>query len=180
MSQNQNKPEDMSDVFPEPENDDQMEQMEEIESGDDMMDAGQAGTASPEIQELKDKYLRLLAEFENYKRRTSKERIESSKFASQDMIASLLPVLDDFERESKYGLATEGSTLIHNKLSQILKQKGLVEMESNGQVFDPAVHEAATELTVPDDKKNRIIDTVEKGYYLSDKIIRYAKVVVGK
>ena len=99
MSQNQNKPEDMSDVFPEPENDDQMEQMEEIESGDDMMDAGQAGTASPEIQELKDKYLRLLAEFENYKRRTSKERIESSKFASQDMIASLLPVLDDFERE---------------------------------------------------------------------------------
>ena len=119
MSQNQNKPEDMSDVFPEPENDDQMEQMEEIESGDDMMDAGQAGTASPEIQELKDKYLRLLAEFENYKRRTSKERIESSKFASQDMIASLLPVLDDFERESKYGLATEGSTLIHNKLEKV-------------------------------------------------------------
>ena len=77
-------------------------------------------------------------------------------------------------------MATEGSTLIHNKLSQILKQKGLVEMESNGQVFDPAVHEAVTELTVPDDKKNRIIDTVEKGYYLSDKIIRYAKVVVGK
>lgn len=133
-----------------------------------------------EVQELKDKYLRLLAEFENYKRRTSKERIELFKIAGQELIVSLLPVLDDFDRSLKHGQATEGSQLIHNKIVQILKGKGLQEMNSTGEVFDASLHEAITEMSVPDNQKNKVIDTVEKGYYLSDKIIRHAKVVVGK
>jgi molecular chaperone GrpE len=133
-----------------------------------------------ELKELRDKYLRLLAEFENFKKRSARERIEFSKYASQELMTSLLTVIDDMERESKSGAATEGSKLIHNKLIQILKQKGLVEMVSTGEPFDATLHEAITELPVDESQKNKIIDTVEKGYYLSDKIIRYAKVVVGK
>lgn len=150
-----------------------------VETAPEMID-NKNESASQEIQELKDKYIRLLAEFENFKKRSAKERIDFSKFASQELITSLLTVIDDFEREVKAGQATEGSKLIHTKLVQILKQKGLQEMDSTGQLFDPALHEAITELPVGDDQKNKIIDTVEKGYYLSDKIIRYAKVVVGK
>ncbi len=133
-----------------------------------------------EIQDLKDKYLRLLAEFENFKKRTSKERIEFSKFASQELITALLPILDDFDREVKAGEVTDGSKLIHAKLLQLLKQKGLEEMNTNGEHFDAFKHEAITEFSVSEDQKNKIIDTAEKGYYLHDKIIRYAKVVVGK
>ena len=147
--------------------------------GEDLLE-NQETNGSAEIQELKDKYLRLLAEFENYKRRTSKERIELFKIAGQEMIVSLLPVIDDFDRALKHGQATEGSTLIHNKIVQILKQKGLIEMNSTGEVFDASLHEAITELPVSDEQKNKVIDTVEKGYYLADKIIRHAKVVVGK
>jgi molecular chaperone GrpE len=156
---------------------------EEINSELDALEEVPDGTTSGvsnEIQELKDKYLRLLAEFENYKKRTSRERIELFKIAGQELIVSLLPVLDDFDRALKHGQATEGSLLIHNKISQILKGKGLQEMNSTGELFDPNLHDAITELPVPEDQKNRIIDTVEKGYYLSDKIIRHAKVVVGK
>lgn len=129
---------------------------------------------------MKDKYLRLLAEFENYKRRTSKERIEFAKYSSQELIAGLLPVLDDFDRATSHQQMTEGTTLIHQKLLQILKQKGLIEMQSTGEVFDASLHEAITEVQGPEDQKNIVIDTVEKGYYLHDKIIRFAKVVVGK
>ncbi len=137
-------------------------------------------SSSQDLQEMRDKYLRLMAEFENYKKRTSKERIEFAKFASQEMIVSLLPILDDFDREVKHGQVTEGSKLIHNKLAQLLKQKGLTEMQSTGEPFDASKHEAITEIPVTEDQKNKVFDTVEKGYYLSDKIIRHAKVVVGK
>lgn len=152
---------------------------EEINSELDAIDDITANTTK-EIKELKDKYLRLLAEFENYKKRTSRERVELFKMAGQELIVSLLPVLDDFDRAFKHGQSTEGSQLIHNKIVQILKLKGLQEMNSTGELFDANMHEAITELPVPEDQKNRIIDTVEKGYYLSDKIIRHAKVVVGK
>lgn len=132
------------------------------------------------VRELKDKYLRLLAEFDNYKKRTSKERIEFAKFAAQDLVVSLLPVLDDFDRAVRHGQVSEGTSLIHHKLVQVLKQKGLEEMQSQGQPFDASLHEAITEIEVPEDQKNKVIETLEKGYYLADRIIRFAKVVVGK
>lgn len=136
--------------------------------------------SDPGIGEMRDKYLRLLAEFENYKKRTTKERIEFAKYASQELIVSLLPVMDDFDRATRHQQMTEGTTLIHQKLATLLKQKGLIEMQSTGQVFDASLHEAITEINAPENQKNTVIDTVEKGYYLHDKIIRFAKVVVGK
>ncbi len=138
--------------------------------------------------ELKDKFLRLMAEFENYKKRTLREKIEFMKTASQDTLSALLPVLDDFDRakknaedESSKEPFSEGVTLVYNKLYNILKQKGLEPMETNGEPFDAELHEAFTEIPAPsDDMKGKIIDTIEKGYKLKDKIIRHAKVVIGK
>lgn len=143
---------------------------------------------SQEVGELKDKYLRLFAEFDNYKKRTVKERLELLRTAAQDTIASLLPVLDDFDRakktaddESTDETFSEGVMLVYNKLYTVLKNHGLEEMETNGADFDPELHEAITEIPAPDKKlKGKVIDTIEKGYYLRDKIIRHAKVVVGK
>jgi molecular chaperone GrpE len=143
-----------------------------------------------EIQnaEAKDKYLRLFAEFENYKKRTLKEKLELMKNAAQDTMQTILPVLDDFNRAKKSAdddnsveQFSEGVQLVYDKLHNSLKAKGLIEMESTGEVFDPELHEAITEIPAPsDDMKGKIIDTIESGYYLNDKIIRHAKVVVGK
>ncbi len=141
-----------------------------------------------EIAEANDKYLRLYAEFDNFKRRTSKERMELLQTAGKEVIVSLLPVLDDFERALKaMETATEitpvkeGVALVHHKLKNTLNQQGLKEMESRGEVFNPDLHEAITNIPAPsDDLKGKIIDELEKGYYLSDKVIRFAKVVVGK
>lgn len=141
-----------------------------------------------EVAELKDKYLRLFAEFDNYKKRTVKERLDLLRTAAQDTIASLLPVLDDFDRAKKTAddegtdeTFSEGVLLVYNKLYSVLKNHGLEQMESDGAEFDPELHEAITEIPAPDDKlKGKVIDTIEKGYYLRDKIIRHAKVVVGK
>lgn len=133
-------------------------------------------------EELKDKYLRLYAEFENYKRRTIKEKMEMIRNASQDTITSLLPVMDDFDRAagSEEGLS-EGMQLIHNKLRTTLEQKGLKAMNSTHQPFDPELHEAVTEIPAPsEDLVGKVVDTIEKGYILNDKIIRHAKVVVGR
>lgn len=140
-----------------------------------------------QVNELKDKYLRQVAEFENYKKRTVKEKLELLKTAAQDTIAALLPVLDDFDRAKKSaegGLAgevfTDGVRLVYNKLNSVLEQKGLKVMESTGQSFDPELHEAVTEIPAGDELRGKVVDTIEKGYYLQDKLIRYAKVVVGK
>ena len=140
-----------------------------------------------EVAMLNDKYVRLYAEFDNYKRRTTKERIELLQTAGKDVIVSMLTVLDDFERAAKaMGTATEvapvkeGIELVHHKLKGLLNQKGLKEMESKGNSFDPELHEAITNIPAPSDKlKGKVIDEVEKGYYLNDKVIRFAKVVVG-
>jgi molecular chaperone GrpE len=143
---------------------------------------------SEESEELKEKYLRLFAEFDNYKKRVVRERLDLLKSASQDTMTALLPVLDDFERAMKNAEALgkqddpvlEGLLLVYHKLSGILKHKGLTEMDSTGQDFDPEWHEALTEVPAPTpDLKGKVLDTVEKGYKLNDKIIRYAKVVVG-
>jgi molecular chaperone GrpE len=141
-----------------------------------------------ELSESKDKYLRLFAEFDNFKKRTMKERLELIKTASQETITSLLPVLDDFERAKKASEAEnssevfpEGVNLVFHKLLQTLESKGLKAMTSTGENFDSENHEAITEIPAPtQDLVGKVIDTVEKGYYLNDKIIRYAKVVVGK
>lgn len=141
-----------------------------------------------ELDEQKDKYLRLFAEFDNYKKRTMRESLEVRLTAAKDTIYSLLPVLDDFER-AKRAADAEGSTepfsegvlLVYQKLFKILEGKGLKAMNSTGELFDAEYHEAITEIPAgSDDMKGKVIDTVEKGYILSDKIIRYAKVVVGK
>lgn len=152
------------------------------------------GSADPltekqqEIGELKDKYIRLMAEFENYKRRTIKEKMDLMDTAAKSTISALLPVIDDFDRakanaesEESTEPFSEGVMLVYNKLHTTLKQKGLLPMESNGVDFDPEFHEAITEIPAPTPElKGKVIDTVETGYTLKDKIIRYAKVVVGK
>ena len=143
---------------------------------------------SEEKQTLQDKYLRLMAEFENYKKRTVRERIDLLDTAAKDTLSSLLPVLDDFDRaqnlsgEQKDSAAfQEGIQLVYQKLNNVLKQKGLVVMESTGLDFDPELHEALTEIPAPSKKmKGKVIDTIEKGYSLRGKIIRHAKVVTGK
>ncbi|HKK76379.1 MAG TPA: nucleotide exchange factor GrpE [Saprospiraceae bacterium] len=141
-----------------------------------------------EHQELKDKYLRLYAEFDNFKKRTIKEKLDLMKTASSDTIQALLPVLDDFDRAKKNAddenteeSFSEGVSLVYQKLYAALQAKGLKPMETNDQPFDPELHEAVTEIPAPhDDMKGKIIDTIERGYFLNDKIIRHAKVVVGK
>lgn len=141
-----------------------------------------------ERQELKDKYLRLYAEFDNFKKRTVKEKLEMMKTASSDTIKALLPVLDDFDRAKKNAeddntqeSFSEGVTLVYQKLYAALQAKGLKPMETNEQPFDPELHEAVTEIPAPNDEmKGKVIDTIERGYFLNDKIIRHAKVVVGK
>ena len=139
-------------------------------------------TLSQELAEAKDKYLRLYAEFDNFKRRSTKEKLELMSTAAESTILDLLPVLDDFDRaESSGEVATEGIQMVKSKLFSTLKSKGLTAMESNHVDFDPELHEAITEIPSPTPElKNKIVDTIEKGYYLNDKIIRFAKVVVGK
>jgi molecular chaperone GrpE len=136
---------------------------------------------------LNDKYLRLFAEFDNFKRRTQKERIELLQTAGKDVIVSLLPVLDDFDRANKaietavdINPIREGIALVHSKLKNLLAQKGLKEMESINTPFDTDNHEAITKIPAPSEEmKGKVIDELEKGYTLNDKVIRFAKVVVG-
>jgi len=141
-----------------------------------------------ELAQEKDKFLRLFAEFENYKRRTSKERIELFSTASQDVIQALLPVLDDFDRAmvelSKHEESelSKGVELIKNKLNNTLQQKGLNLVEVNkGDDFNADNHEAVTQIPAPtDDLKGKIIDVIEQGYKLGEKVIRFPKVVIGQ
>lgn len=141
-----------------------------------------------ELDKEKDRNLRLFAEFENFRKRTSKERIELFSTASEGVMNSLLPVLDDFDRalseieKSKDTNHLEGIVLINNKLRETLKAKGLEVVETNsGDVFDADIHEAITQIPSPsDDLKGKIVDVVEKGYKLGDKIIRFPKVVIGQ
>jgi len=141
-----------------------------------------------EIAESKDKHLRLFAEFENFKKRNMRERLDLLKTAGQDTINKILPVLDDFDRakksaedESTSEQLSEGVLMVYNKLYSVMANMGVKPMESTGEVFDPEVHEAITEIPAPsEDMKGKIIDTIEKGYHMNDKIIRFAKVVVGK
>ena len=141
-----------------------------------------------QVKEEKDKFLRLFAEFENYKRRTAKERIELFSTASEEVMISLLPILDDFDRASaeiekdKDNEIFKGVLLIKNKLFDSLKSKGLALIEVNkGDGFNADNHEAVTQIPAPTkDMEGKIIDVIEKGYKLGEKVIRYPKVVIGK
>jgi molecular chaperone GrpE len=138
-----------------------------------------------EMDELRDKYVRLYADFDNYKKRTAKERLETIQTASKDLIKELLPVVDDFERALKAlegdSEAKNGMQLIYNKLVNNLAAKGLTAMETIGKDFDVDVHEAITEIPVKDPAQaGKVVNEVEKGYYLNGKLIRFAKVIVGK
>ncbi len=150
-------------------------------------------TKSPEeelqaqVDELNDKYLRLYSDFENFRKRTAKERIDLSRTASASLMEVLLPVLDDFERamatmkDAKDMKAVEeGVELIFEKLNRELTNKGLEKFNPTGDLFDAELHEAITQIPAPSaDMKGKVVDTVENGYKLGDKVIRYAKVVVG-
>ena len=160
---------------------------EELSGGQSSEKGGQVAELQASVSELKDKQLRLLAEFENYKKRTTRERLELMSSASKDVILALLPILDDFERAKKSAddpetgeHFSEGVHLVYNRLNATLQNLGLKVMESTHQPFDADMHDAITEIPVPEDLKGKVIDTIEKGYLLNDKIIRHAKVVVGK
>ncbi|SMO68870.1 nucleotide exchange factor GrpE [Solitalea koreensis] len=151
----------------------------EVESGLELLKS--------ELNEANNKYIRLYAEFDNFRRRTTKERVDLLQTAGRDVIISLLPILDDFDRalkaiEGQENLdpAMEGMKLIANKMKGTLTQKGLKEMDAMGQVFESDLHEAITQIPAPsEDMKGKVVDVLEKGYLLNDKVIRFAKVVVG-
>lgn len=156
----------------------------EIQSG---LENNEVAKIKDELAGIKDKYLRLYSEFENFRRRTAKERIEMVQTANEQLIKSLLPVADDFERAEKSlnkepadEKELEGFQLIHNKFKKVLEQYGVKPMDiKQGSDFNPDTQEAITQLPAEDKLKGKVVDIIEKGYLLNEKVIRYAKVVVG-
>lgn len=146
-----------------------------------------ADSGSREIAELKDKYLRLYADFENFRRRTAKEKLDLISNANEGLLQSLIPVVDDFERAMQsidntndVAALKEGVSHIYTKLFKTLEAKGLKPMTAKGEPFNADLHESVTQFPAPsDDLKGKVIDEIEKGYYLNDKVIRFAKVIVG-
>ena len=140
------------------------------------------------VKEMNDKYLRLSAEFDNYRKRTLKERMELTKTAGESVMLGILPVIDDFERAMHsieqgmdFEATKEGILLIYNKFNDFNRQNGISEIDAVGQVFDTDLHEALTKIPAPtEDLKGKIVQVIQKGYYLNDKVIRFAKVVVGE
>lgn len=155
---------------------------------DALADESAQDKTQQELDEMRDKYLRLIAEFDNYKKRTAKERIELMQTANKEVIVSLLDVLDDSERAAKQLETTtdlnavkDGVMLVFNKLKSTLQNKGLKPMESLHTEFNPDLHEAITEIPAPSkDLQGKVVDDMQKGYYLNDKLIRHARVIVGK
>jgi molecular chaperone GrpE len=141
-----------------------------------------------QLAEAKDKHLRLFAEFDNYRKRTSKQQLDMIRNAGSEMIKTILPVLDDLDRAAELNEKTEdinvvkeGFKLIHHKFAAILERNGLKEIEAKGLEFNTDLHEAITNIPAPtEDMKGKVIDVVEKGYYLNDHVLRFSKVVVGQ
>lgn len=167
------------------ENEEELNQEPQTELSEE---AQQKEALEAKLKEKEDSYLRLMAEFDNYRKRTAKEKIEFAKVASKDVMLDFLPVLDDIHRahenidaSDNLDAVKEGVDLIWDKLWKVLQKKGLEEVNVVGEVFDAEVHEAITEIPAPNEgDKGKVLDQVEKGYKLNDKIIRYPKVVVGK
>ena len=153
-------------------------------------DSGDKPEESPveKLAEMQDKYLRLSAEFDNYRRRTLREKMELTKTAGESMLINLLPVMDDFERAMKVmedatdcKAMKEGIDLIYNKFREFLKQNGVKEIESDNCDFDTDLHDAVTKIPAPDKKlRGKVVDTIQKGYYLNEKVMRHSKVVIGE
>ncbi len=141
-----------------------------------------------EYKELHERYLRLSAEFDNFRKRTLKEKADLSKYGGEQVLLSLLPVVDDFDRamatlpeQKECESYIEGITLIYNKLLDFLKQNGVTEMEALHKEFDPDLHDALTKVPAPEEElKGKVVDVLQKGYYLKEKVLRHAKVVVGE
>ena len=154
----------------------------------DTIEENEEPTAEQRYAELNDKYIRIRAEFDNYRKRTNKEKVDIINTANAGMMKDLLSVIDDFQRAQannenaeEIESVKEGFNLIYNKFKTILEGKGLKEMKADGEVFDSELHEAIANIPAPKKKdKGKVIEAVEKGYYLNDKVIRYAKVVVGQ
>ena len=151
-------------------------------------DADKIAELEKQIEGMNDKYLRLSAEFDNYRRRTLKEKMELTKTAGESILISVLPVIDDFERainSMEQGLeenaVRDGIQLIYSKFKDFLNQNGIKEIEANGTEFDTDLHEALTKIPAPaDDLKGKVVDVIQKGYMLNEKVIRFAKVVIGE
>ena len=151
-------------------------------------DTDNGGDLQKKYDELNDRYLRLMAEFDNYRKRTLKEKMDLTKYAEEDVIKGILPVVDNMERAIKslesatdINAVKEGIDLIYKKFLEFLEKRGIKEIEALNQELNTDLHEAVTKFAAPsEDLKGKIIDVIEKGYYLHDKVIRYAKVVVGE
>ncbi|MBO0929612.1 nucleotide exchange factor GrpE [Fibrella aquatilis] len=160
---------------------------EQTTPADEATEAEPTEPVGSELAVLKDKYLRLYADFENFRRRTAKEKLDLITNANESLLLALLPVVDDFERAmpslanaKDVNAALEGIQLIYSKLAKTLEAKGLKPMTSKGEVFNADLHESVTQFPAPtDDMKGKVIDEIEKGYLLNDKVIRYAKVIIG-
>ena len=166
----------------------QVENTTEGQQNEEINEGQQAATSdtdsdTDELAELKDKYLRLYSDFENFRKRTAKEKIELIQTASADLMTDLLPIIDDYERalaNAPEGEISEGVQLIFNKIKTTLQAKGLKEMQAKGELFDADLHDCITQFPAPsEEEKGKVIEVVEKGYILNEKVIRFAKVVVG-
>lgn len=164
------------------------EDIENKDNSSEKEEVDELSSLKQELQESKDKYIRLYSEFDNFRRRTAKERLDLVKTANEDLMLAMISVVDDFERASKAmgekeetDGVKEGMQLIYHKFLKVLEQKGLKSMgDLKGQAFDADIHEAITQIPAPEEKlKGKIVDVIENGYYLHDKVIRYAKVVIG-
>jgi molecular chaperone GrpE len=159
---------------------------EEISTENEIVDKEEA--YQKQINELQDKYIRLMAEFDNFRKRSLKERMELLKSAGEDVLVNILPVIDDFERgldaiekSSDIEAVKQGIQLIYNKFKDFLVQRGVKEIDARTQDFNVDIHEAITKIPAPEENlKGKVVDVIQKGYYLNDKVIRYAKVVVGE
>jgi len=190
--ENTTAPEDLNELMDEIQDVNEARQNMELDNENEEQEQAKGPELSAEeklkdqLVQANDKYLRLYAEFDNFRRRTAKERVEMQLSGGKDVLAALLPVADDFERALKaMETATdiipvkEGVALIQNKLKHILSGKGVKEMQTKGQPFDADIHEAITNIPAGDELKGKVVDELEKGYYLNDKVLRFAKVVVG-
>jgi len=166
----------------------QEEESKEQETSEDSNEKDPLTELQEKYDTLNDKYLRMYSEFENFRRRTAREKLEVMKTAGGDIVRDLLPTLDDFERaiaanekNEDIDNIKEGFELIHHKLKHNLEQQGLKSMDSQGKEFDTEYHEAVTNIPAPsEDLKGKVVDVAEKGYFFHDKVLRYAKVIVGQ
>lgn len=193
-SMNQEEKQETGTIAPETENlsESQAQQTDEIAGESDnsaeLQGKNKEDEYQAQIKDAQDKYIRLMAEFDNFRKRTLKERMELLKSAGDDLLVNLLPVKDDFERglqvmtdASDLESVKQGVQLIYNKFSEFLTQRGVKEIEAVNQDFNVDLHEAITKIPAPEEKlKGKVVDVIQKGYTLNDKVIRYAKVVIGE